>query len=499
MDRRTLVGHVLHSGVFFGLGFLARLLLAVALGKSLSPADYGVYGLVVAVVAMSTGLLPLGVHHYVLREVPGARPRDAATIFTSVTAVQVALLAGVVLVSVPLLASVPAIGALFALDRHPALLPLIATVLFVDCLVGQLARFLYARRDIAGGNVVLFLQTGAWAYLAVAAFVLGGLTLSSALALWAGALVLALAYAAWRLDVRALVRAPFEPRRFLTAVRFGVPLLSAHVLAGADWFARFLLASYHSTEAMGIYTYHQNLVLMIAAVTAPLIATPLEPHVVAAYSSGELERSGRLLTLSLRYRLVLVIPLLVVTVTWGDALIRLMARGEYVASPWLFAALAPVPVLLTLANTFERTMFLERRVRAISRCQLTAAAVQLALVLLLVPADPVHGAALALTGGYLTLTLTLWRHYRRSTVTIELALARTALATAPCLAVAWLVASAAPSPASVGVLVAAAAIVVGCYLVFASLFRVLSTAERRWLVAFVSSGGRRARAFLAGR
>src|SRR5688572_28592706 len=144
-------------------------------------------------------------------------------------------------------------------------------------------------------------------------------------------------------------------------------------------------------------------------------------------------------------------------------------------------------------------MFLERRTRTISRCQLLAAVAQILLCLVLVPADRVHGAAWALSGGSLVLVVLLWRHYRRSTVSIELALFRTALATAPCLAVAWIVSMLVPSPPPFSVLALAAAVVGASYVLFASLFRVLSDAERRWFRPLMVRGGRRVPTFLAGR
>lgn len=447
------------------------------------------YSLIVAVVAMSTGLLPLGAPHYVVREVPGSPPDEGASVFKSVAVVQALTVLIAVALGIAFLP--PAVGGLLALDRYPHLLLALGLIVLADSIAGNLARFLFARQRIEQGNVVMFFQTGLWGYVVFALFATVGLRLDVLLGVWTLSLALAVGYGIWRAEPGRLWRASFEPWRYLDAVRFGFPLLSAHVLVGVDWFSRFFLASVHSTATMGLYAYQQSIILMIAAVSAPLIASPLEPYVIAAYRSGQPHRSGYLLGVGLRSRLLLVVPLLVVAVTCGDVLVRALARNEYVANDGILAALAPVPVLIILANTFERALFLERRTGIISRCQLVAALVQLLLCLVLVPRAPFYGTALALDAGYVTLVALLWVHYRRSSVPIELALARTALATVPCMAVVWWAAWAMrglpPLP-----LLALATVVAGVtYLLFACLFRVLSPAEMRRLTMLVTGGGRR--------
>jgi O-antigen/teichoic acid export membrane protein len=499
MTESRLFGQLLHSGVLFGLGFGSRLLLAIALGKSLSPTDYGVYSLIAGVVAMASGLLPLGSSNYTFREVPGATAVRGASILKSVSGVHAMILGALLLGALPLLGSARPVRDLFALDEHPGLCLLLGAILFADWLAYDLSRFLFARRQIEHGNVVVFLQTGLWGAAAFAAFAIGGLTLSGVFLLWAGSSFLAVAFGLWRADWRQLRGAPFDPQCYPAAVRFGFPLLSAYVVVGVDWVGRLLMASHYSTAVVGVYTYHQNVILMIAAISSPLIANPIDPYVMAAYSNGQPSRSGYLLGLALRSRLLLVMPLLVVTVTSGDTLIRLLAGGAYVASPWLFAILAPIPVLVILANTFERAIFLDRRTSVISRCQLVAAAVQGGLYLVLVPWHQLYGAALAMDAGFLVLTALLWPHLRRATVAVELALVRTALTTVPCVGIAWAVAHVAAGLPPIAALALAATIVGASFLLFACVFRMISEPETRKLRMLASGSGRRMRALLVRR
>jgi O-antigen/teichoic acid export membrane protein len=69
-----LVRQSFHSAVMSAVRLTSRLLLSVALGKSLTAEEYGVYSLVAASMAMIGYFLQLGAHQYYMREVPGRAP-----------------------------------------------------------------------------------------------------------------------------------------------------------------------------------------------------------------------------------------------------------------------------------------------------------------------------------------------------------------------------------------------------------------------------------------
>ena len=489
MDLRRFIGQSVHSGVFFVLGYASRLLLAIALGKSLTTQEYGVYSLIGAVLGMSTSLLPLGVSQYFMREVPGIPASRAATIFKSVVGIQLITMGCLFGVTLTLPWSRAWLTHRLGLPAESGLILLISALILVETLASDFARFLFSRKEIERGNIVAFFQTGCWAYAAFALFAVKptAVNLTTVLALWCASLVLAIVYGGWRSNLRVLMVAPFQPSVYVTALGFALPLLSSQFLAVVNWLGRFLIAGTYSTTAVGIYTYHYNVVLMIAAISSPLIGTPLDPYVVEAYNTGQHQRSGYLLGAAMRYRLLLVIPLLVVAGMWSDVLIRSMARSDYAAGH-LLALLTPVPILMIVSSTFERVLFLERRTPITGRCYLYAAAVQLVLYLMLVPWHPYFGPAVATEGGLAALALLLWYHARSAAVTIETALGRVALAGVLCLGVAWVLAKIIPPLPRLLFLTVVTTVVGASYLLFAYLFRVILEPERRLFVDAIRGG-----------
>src|SRR5262249_32150032 len=206
-------------------------------------------------------------------------------------------------------------------------LAIVAALVVAVSVAQDVARYLSARAEIERYNVVSFLEGGAWPLL-VSALYLGGarVSLTLVLAAWIVGAVLASVYGFAGIGVRQIVAAPIDRRLYPTAIRFGLPLLgtwlASLILAWSD---RYFIAAFHSTAAVGVYSYHYNLVSMIVAVSGPLAGAALDPHIVAAYNNGDEARSERLLATVLRYRLMIVVPLLVVTVTWSREIVTALA------------------------------------------------------------------------------------------------------------------------------------------------------------------------------
>ena len=436
MDKRRIVGQSLHSGFFFGVNLGARFLMAIALGKSLPVGDYGTYVLIATTVVMITSILTLDVSQYYVREVPGRAPLHAAGIFKSIVGTQTVLLTSLVAACLFLPWPRVWLAQRLGFSNRPGLIFLVGALAITESLATEWVRYLYARREIERGNWVIFFQTSLWGVLAFSFFLFdrGHLTLPVVLGLWLSCSFLALLVgflSAWPAD---LWKAPWDPTIYPAALRFGIPLLAARLGSSLDWILRFLLAAFYSTQVVGTYAYHYNIILMIGAVTAPLISGPLEPHVIAAYNTGETDRSSLLLSAALRYRLLFILPILVGISLWGERLVQVMAHADYVLGGNLLLLLVPIPIIGAITNTFERVLYLQKRTGVIARCYGISFALQLLLYLFLIPLNPYQGPALATVIGASTLAFLFWTYSRSSDVPIELHLGRIAAAGIPCLA-----------------------------------------------------------------
>lgn len=495
-----LAGQAASNGAFFVVQFLSRVLLTLALGRGLPPEQYGIYALITTTLNLVGSALQLGAHQYYLREAPGRTTEEALTLFKSIVGIQTGFIVGCA--AVALLA--PGLAARVlewpALQSRRDLLALVAGLLVADVGVTELARYLIARTAIVRSNLVGFFQQAGWA-LAVFVWFLaapGALTLTGVLAVWLGSVLVAGMVGLWFVGLRPLWRAPIRAHLYPAAVRFGLPLMLTTVSSLAiGWSSRYFIGLAYSTHEVGVYAYQYGLITMIAAVSAPLVSSVLDPYMVAAHNRGDTTRSTQLLSASVRYRLLLVLPLLIVAAICSHPLIATLARPDYLGPRWLMAGLLPVPILLILGNAFERVLFLERKTVAIGVCYVAAAAVTLALNAVLIPLQPYYGAAAATDLALLALVVSLWWVGRSSVVRLRVGWRRLASAASVAgLAAAWL-SSLLPQDGRGWVLAAVGGAVVLLYGLAAWACRVLSPAEGQ-LIAQLIAQARRHLAAVAG-
>ncbi len=477
----------LHSGLFYVLYTASRILLAIALGKTLSSQEYGFYSLVGAAIGIGTGILPLRADQYFVREVPGRPEKEACWIFKSVVGVQTILFLGLLAVVLLLPPLRHRAELLMGLPSRSRLLVLIALLIILESLANEFNRYLYARKEIEKGNLASFLQTGLWGAVIFALFLLKPSAVTIQVVLWAWLIGVSAAvlYAAKQSNPRLLLAAPLVPAVYLTAVRFGLPIVLNNSLQVANSISRFVICRYHSLETVGAVSYSYNLILMIGALSAPLAATPIQPYQIEAYNNGQKKKSGSLLQTELRYRLMTVAPLLIVAVFWEKELIRLFAKSDFLVPGHLMAFLAPIPLFLTVSSLFERILFLERRTAAIGRCYLYAAAMQIGLLFLLVPWNPYQGTALALDGGLWALSLFLFFHIREKELSLRTDFRPIAASSLLSTAAAWAAYHILPAMNPFLTLLCATGIVLPVFLVSLLIFRAVPESERRHLATFI--------------
>ena len=469
-----------HAGVLLAVQMVARLLLAVALGKGLSPTDFGTYSIIAATLGFAGYFVQLGAHHYYLRQVPGKYSLQGASIFKSVFLVQATIilaLAALVL-AVPGFAS--ATSSFLTLEGHRGALFILVALVVTDVAAADFIRYLAAKTQIEQSNVVSFFRLSSWALVVFVLFTTfpRAVDLSLVITIWLGSLVLGTLYGFWRARPRELVRSPFHPSLYVQAVKFGFPLmftsLSALFIELSD---RFFILKYYTGETLGIYSFHYNIIAMVVAVSGPVIGNVLAPYAVEAYNRGQMERTGSLLSGILKYRLILVAPVLVAVALWGPEIVTLLARPSYARAGQLTAFLVPVPVLMILNGTFTRVLFLQNRTVVIARSYILAAILNLGLNFGLIPLHPYYGAAGAKVAGLLTLLVLLWYHGRSSDVRVNLRLQRLAIATGPAVLGGWFATRLLPTGGPLALVLLGGAAATVTYIACVKLFGVLSRSE----------------------
>ena len=417
---RKIVRQSIHSGVFYLFYTGSRVLLALALGKTLSLAEYGSYSLITAFIGLGIAAFSFNAFQYIVREVPGRPSSESASLLKSILLCETILLAAAagVLCS-PLIGD--RLARLLGLSAENRFVAWIGLLLIGENTATELMRYLYARKEIEKGNLVSFLQNSLWPIALFWLFLLSPKMLGLPLLLmaWTAGLIGAIGYGLKQTGLKELWRAPFQPKIYRQAVLFGFPMTLTYSVVIANWAGRFMLSGFHSPAVVGVFSYHLNIILMISALSAPLIANPIDPYVTDAYNTGRPQESGLLLSAALRWRILLVLPILLLAVAWEKNLVTLLARPEYASGGRLLALLSPIPILNAFGATYERVLFLQRRTGAIGRCYLIAGLIQILLYGALVPWNPYGGAAAATVAGLLVLVLLMGHQARKADLSIQ--------------------------------------------------------------------------------
>jgi len=500
MNPGRVLWQMLHSGAFFGVYTISRLMLALALGKGMASHEYGTYSLISSLAAVLPALVSFSAFQYYTREIPGRPIAQGAALFKSVLAIQSLLLAGLCFGLIMFHSTRVWAAQILGIPGQWIPLLLAAGIFLADSLATDLMRFLFAQCQIERGNLVAFIQTSLWPMVLFGAAVAGmPMTLPLVLVAWISAAATAVGVGIVLAGTNQLIRTPIRLSTYLDAIRFGAPYLLSYAPVAVQALTYFTIAAVYSTEAVGVYAYQYNIIIMLGALAGPVISAPLEPHITEAFNQNDSVRSGKLLGTASKYRLAAVIPLLAIVCVCHEEVIHMLAKPGYAAAPWLMAALAPIPLGMTLSATFERVLFLRRRTKPIGISFAGGAIVQAAAMVVAVPLHPQYGPALAMNIGVFAQIALMWMHARRENIPFRIGAFPLATSAVVAVALAFMAKQWLAPYGGATILFGAFVIVGSGYAIAAYLFQVVSISERQMVGALLRQGSRRVLSLVGGR
>lgn len=383
---------MVRNSIFYILGRYgasAITVLSVAvLTRLASPADYGVYALVVSAAQTGYSALLQWLRLALNRFLPSHAHRETF-FFTQIAAGYLAVVTGVIALAVLL--------ELLTTDADIRYALVTGVPLFVAMGFAEMGLSLLQSQ----------LRAGLYALLSVMRAVVAAATGISLLLLGFGATGLLLGatagYAACGLPVlwmnRSKIRlAEADRREILRLARYGMPFAVTaalgSVLALAD---RYIIAALMGTEAAGLYAAPYDLAnrsLQVMMLAVGLAGTPL---IFRAYEAGALETARPVLERHFQLLVGTAVPVAVALAMLSPAVSRLLLGPRF--QDW-GAVLMPWIVVATLIQGMETFYFsfafsLARRALRLALVLFAAAAVDIGLNLLLVPIHGLEGAAAA--------------------------------------------------------------------------------------------------------
>lgn len=388
---------------------LCRAMLLVIVARSLSPAEFGVYALIGTMGLFGTVLLGLNLSIYVYRAVPGLARSDQLKVFKSTSATELAIAGGVVTL-VAATGSVPVMARLMNASGYELFfgLGLLQIVLLVA--IAGATQYFSALVRIEDANWIDFLAQGAWVVVPAALWALGvRVGLGTLLGMQIAGLTAALAYAGWRVGLRAWWNERVDRPTVARAVAFSLPMmvpaLSVYMLKMAD---RPMLSHYGSLADVGVYSFAFAIVNTLYSFTAGIVFGTLAPRVIGAHNAGDIGQRNALQTYMLKAGIIAFVAPTVVVSLIGRPLLAVVAREEYLASIDVLPMVAASFLLIIIAYPAHSLLTMYDRTKTLATIELIGMACGLAGNFLLIPRFSYWGAAAASVGGFAVTLLLKW-------------------------------------------------------------------------------------------
>jgi O-antigen/teichoic acid export membrane protein len=382
------------GGVNLVLQFItlaSKALLLFGLARYLTPADVGVFGLLV--VTLNLAMYAIGLDFYtfttreLLRRPPDAVPRMLRD--------QLAFHVATYVVVLPFLPLVFTFGAL-----PWSLAVAFVTLLVVEHLAQEMQRVLITLQRPIHGAVLSFVRGGVWVYivLALMAFEPSLRTLRTAIVGWITASAASLVGGAYYLRDQPWSRATgaVDWRWIRNGLRIGLPFLGA-TLALRTVFSidRYALEASWGAEAVGVYTLYASIRNAIQSLLDMGVMAVLRPKVVRAWQVGDMEQYRHLMrnltiaTTGTAMALCLAAAVGIVPVLW---FVGNPVYGEHLVTYWIVLA---VTLVAALADVPHTALYAREKDRAIIVSTALSLGAAVVLNLVLVPHYGLPGAALA--------------------------------------------------------------------------------------------------------
>ncbi len=387
MIRVSLLSLLIRAG-----SILSRFVLILYLGKCLPTADYGVFGLLQASLALGVYLMGLDLYVYTNREIPRLDAADVQTVVRSQFVVHALCYALCLPLILPLLSDhfIPSqymIG--------------FATLLLLEHLSFEIVRILIAIRRPVYANLLILSRSLLWIlpFLLVSAGHPRLLSIGVLLIFWVAGLSVALMlgvglfykfgllpFQTWKLDV-AFVK---------TAARTSAVFFAASICYKTIEFSnRYFLKHYHTHHEVGIYAFFQNIVSLMDVFLYTAVVMILLPSLIASRGpepSREYRRRLHTLVAGILYGTLLLSLALYLLI---GPFLAFVGKEEMTTNRGIFQWLLLGAALLCLSQIGHYILYIHRADKTILTASLIGAALNTALNIALIPAYGLQGAAIS--------------------------------------------------------------------------------------------------------
>lgn len=382
------------SAMFTGTvaSILVSLVIYVSIARLLGPANYGVYTFAFGFGNLAVGLLGgFGIGNYLVKNITEARTMREGRLLDSVLAsgytVIIAITFVLMIIGILISSSISAISLNNSSDYMLLIIAVIAIFFGTLEAVSENALVGFGKSNIAVATMVG--SDFVWLFVGIALILLGYGVLGALIGLLLDNLVGSIA--AVYFVVKEKHKYGAKGFRFATkqelydTVRFSAPIgMKNLVSAGISNFAIVLLGFYVTKSILGDYGVAMMGFAFVSAFYGNVTHVMLQSF-SKARKSKEKSELNKTYGLTLKYSLLLVLPIFVYMILFARQGVYLIFSHSYVNAP-LYLSLMVVGVFINTISIYLSTLFIsESKTSKVFKYSVISAIIQFVLLILLVP------------------------------------------------------------------------------------------------------------------
>ena len=433
--------HILLIAMANALVSVSGLILLPFLTKTLGAHAYGIWVQATVTIALAESLSIFGLPFALTRFLPTERERAMIQERFYSTLVFI-LFTSVAISALLFIFSAPIARGLF--DGATEIVTIVALVVPVWCLDWVCLHYFRAFLQIGRYSVFILLKTygevGLIVWLVLAGHGIFGACLA-VLIVRACLLGILLFLIASKIGIKMPTFSTLKEH-----LSFGLPTmpgtLSAWAVSSCD---RYVIGYFLGATFVGFYSPGYTLGNFLIMMIIPSLSFVLVPSLSRLYDEGRLDEVKTHLKYALKYYLMVAIPFVFGATLLSRPLLVILSTPEIAAQGYLVTPVIACAVLLFgVYSVISLTLILAKKTRAIGATWIVAAALNLVLNILLVPAMGILGAAVSTLVAYaLASGVIVYFSLRQLTFGIEWhSIAKSLAASAVMSAVVWLIAPA---------------------------------------------------------
>lgn len=395
------------SYLFTTLSFIFGPILIVLLTRNLSVAEYGVYSILSATVAVLSTFLGLSLNTFIITKLPGLNYYKRVKNMVSILYFELIFLA--ILFTVLFIPKVnKALLSYLKVENYGFEFQLILTIIFISLICYLLIYYLAANKRIELQSFLSFMYNRLWILLLLIFFLIfKKINLKIVFSLWLLSLIISLITIL--LCIKKDIVFFFKKIKTIStniikkALIFSTPLIPVSACGWTITFADRYMINYLKDQAStGIYSLSYSLVILITGFSM-IISGVLTPYVSKAWS----DKKGHqiLFNAMLKYNLMIIFPASIGLFALRKQIITLISGTYYLSGLTTMAILIFFPIFAFLTDLYSKNLALRDKTKLIALIYAGGAILNIILNYFLIIAYGTNGAAIATVISYIFMTL----------------------------------------------------------------------------------------------